>query len=60
LPHGAGIGHRQRSFQELAASQGRLRGSFQLGPSYREVIPLLVVLLAVALLPQLEAVEELE
>jgi branched-chain amino acid transport system permease protein len=35
-------------------------GSFQLGPSYREVIPLLVVLLAVALLPQLEAVEELE
>ena len=35
-------------------------GSFQLGPSYREVLPLAIVLLVVALRPQLEAVEELE
>jgi branched-subunit amino acid ABC-type transport system permease component len=35
-------------------------GSFELGPSYREVLPLLVVLVLVALRPQWEAVEELE
>ena len=35
-------------------------GSLELGPSYREVIPLAAVLLFVALRPQLEAVEELE
>jgi len=35
-------------------------GGWQLGPSYREVLPLLIVLLVVALRPQLEAVEELE
>ena len=35
-------------------------GSFQLGASYREVLPLAIVLLVVALRPQLEAVEELE
>ena len=34
--------------------------SFQLGASYREVLPLAIVLLVVALRPQLEAVEELE
>ena len=35
-------------------------GSLELGPSYREVLPLAFVLLLVALRPQLEAVEELE
>ena len=35
-------------------------GRFELGPSYREVLPLVLVLLFVALRPQLEAVEELE
>jgi branched-chain amino acid transport system permease protein len=35
-------------------------GSFELGASYREVLPLAIVLLVVALRPQLEAVEELE
>ena len=35
-------------------------GSFELGPSYREVLPLAFVLLLVALRPQGEAVEELE
>ena len=35
-------------------------GGFELGPSYREVVPLALVLLLVALRPQLEAVEERE
>jgi branched-chain amino acid transport system permease protein len=35
-------------------------GSLELGPSYREVLPLAFVLLLIALRPQLEAVEELE
>ncbi len=35
-------------------------GSFELGPSYREVLPLAFVLVLVALRPQWEAVEELE
>jgi branched-chain amino acid transport system permease protein len=35
-------------------------GSLELGPSYREVVPLAFVLLLVALRPQREAVEELE
>jgi branched-subunit amino acid ABC-type transport system permease component len=35
-------------------------GSLELGPSYREVLPLAAVLLFVALRPQWEAVEELE
>jgi branched-chain amino acid transport system permease protein len=35
-------------------------GSLQLGPSYGQVLPLVVVLVVVALWPQREAVEELE
>ena len=35
-------------------------GTWELGPSYREVLPLVLVLLFVALRPPLEAVEELE
>jgi branched-chain amino acid transport system permease protein len=35
-------------------------GGFQLGPSYREIVPLVFVLLLIALRPQLEAVEERE
>ncbi len=35
-------------------------GSLELGPSYREVVPLMIVLLIVALRPPVEAVEELE
>jgi branched-subunit amino acid ABC-type transport system permease component len=35
-------------------------GRLELGPAYREVLPLAVVLLLVALRPQLEAVEEFE
>jgi branched-chain amino acid transport system permease protein len=35
-------------------------GSLELGPSYRELIPLAAVLVYVAVRPQLEAVEELE
>lgn len=35
-------------------------GSLELGPSSREIVPLVAVLLYVALRPQLEAVEELE
>ena len=35
-------------------------GSLELGPSYREVVPLMIVLLIVGLRPPVEAVEELE
>jgi branched-subunit amino acid ABC-type transport system permease component len=35
-------------------------GSWQLGPSYREVLPLLLVLLLISLWPSREAVEEQE
>ena len=35
-------------------------GTWELGPSYREVLPLVLVLVFVALRPPLVAVEELE
>ena len=49
----------ERGVVEATLANAHL-GSIELGPSYREVVPLALVLLLVALRPPREAVAELE